>query len=91
MTKAEKELILNIVGSNMYTSEVKKCINAIPVTDDSPKNGTWGRPNYIDTLSASGDRYMIREVRCSNCRGKVQLLDYDNFCPRCGSNNAFHD
>ncbi len=91
MTKAEKELVITLIDSCTYNSDMKKAVNAIPVTDDSQKIGTWGRPNYIDTLSASGDRYMIREVRCSNCKGKVQLLDYDNFCPRCGSNNAFHD
>lgn len=91
MTKAERGLIIAIIDSCNYSSDMKKAVYAIPVTDDSQKTGTWVRPNYIDTLSASGDRYMIREVICSNCRGKVQLLDYDNFCPRCGSNNAFHD
>lgn len=91
MTKAEKELIITLIDSCMYDSDMKKAIRAIPTTDDLQKVGTWGRPNYVETLDATGECYIIRKVRCSNCRATIQLLDYDNFCPRCGSNNAFHD
>ena len=91
MTKAEKGLVVAIIDSCNYSSDMKRAVNAIPVTDDSQKVGTWGRSNYVETLDVTGERYMIRKVRCSNCRATIQLLDYDNFCPRCGSNNAFHD
>ena len=91
MTTAERELVIAIINSCVYASDMKKAINAIPITDDIQKIGTWGRSKYIQTLDARGECYMIREVKCSNCGAKIQLLDYDNFCPRCGSNNTFHD
>ena len=91
MTKAERGLIIAIIDSCNYSSDMKKAINAIPVTDNIQKIGTWGRSKYIQTLDARGECYMIREVKCSNCGATIQLLDHDNFCPRCGSNNTFHD
>lgn len=91
MTKQEKDLIISIIRSGCYDSQKCEMIKTMPETSSSNLSGTWNRFTFIDTLDVNGNSYMIRKAKCSSCRAEVQLLDYDNYCPRCGSNNTFKE
>lgn len=91
MTKQEKDLVISIIKSHSYVSQKCEMIKTMPETSSPNLDGTWHRFIFIDTLDSNGNYYMIRKAKCSSCRAEVQLLDYDNYCPRCGSNNTFKE
>lgn len=62
-------------GTNMdiYTSEVKESLEALPPVTPKPKTGHW---KYRDLGNA-------RHLYCSECK-LASLTEYD-FCPNCGA------
>ena len=89
MTKEEKELIFSMLSSNAYYSEMKKMIKAMPET--CGQSGTWQRISVFDTLDRAGNFFQLTRAKCSNCNAVVTFVDYNSYCPRCGSNNIFKD
>ena len=89
MTDAEKKLVCSIVDSSTSSSKIKAAINAIPSTESVQKVGSWFELDCIDTLDKDSNLYIIHTMRCSSCNARILLFDYDNYCPRCGSNNSF--
>lgn len=91
MTKEEKNVICELIGSNAYNSQKQDVVRAMPESNSKSQIGTWKSLSFIDTLDQNGNLYIIHKVKCSNCRAVILLIDYDNYCPRCGSNNAFKE
>lgn len=91
MTKEEKNIIMAMVGSDASWSTTKSMINAMPVTDDIQKTGTWKTVIAFDTLDKAGNIFLLTRAKCSSCNAVVTFVDYNNYCPRCGSNNIFKE
>lgn len=89
MTDQEKKLVCSIIDSSSSGPKAKATINAIPSTESIQKVGNWFELDCIDALDKDSNLYIIHTMRCSSCSAKILLLDYDNYCPRCGSNNSF--
>ena len=89
MTDSEKKLVCSIVDSGSSYSKIKAAINAIPSTESTQKVGSWFELDCIDVLDKDSNLYIIHTMRCSSCNARILLFDYDNYCPRCGSNNSF--
>lgn len=91
MTKEEKNIIIAMIESDASWTKTKSMINAMPITDDTQKTGTWKRVSVFDTLNKSGTFFQLTRAKCSSCNAVVTFVDYNNYCPRCGSNNIFKD
>ena len=89
MTQEEKKLVCSIIDSGSSISKIKATVNAIPSTESTQKVGSWQELNCVDALDKEGNLYLFHNMRCSSCNARLLLFDYDNYCPRCGSNNSF--
>lgn len=89
MTKEEKKLIYSIIDSSAYYAQMKAMVKAIPETCD--QSGTWQRVSVFDTLDKAGNFFQLTRAKCSSCNAIVTFVDYNNYCPRCGSNNTFKE
>ena len=91
MTKEEKNIIMAMVDSDASWHRTKNMINAMPVPDDIQKTGTWKRIKVFDTLDEAGNFFQLTRAKCSSCNAVVTFVDYNSYCPRCGSNNIFKE
>lgn len=89
MTQEEKKLVCSIIDSGSSFSKIKATVNAIPNTESTQKVGSWQELNCVDALDKEGNLYLFHNMKCSSCNARLLLFNYDNYCPRCGSNNSF--
>lgn len=91
MTKEEKNIIIAMVESDASWTRTKSMINAMPITEGIQKTGTWKRVSVFDTLDKAGNFFQLTRAKCSSCNAIVTFVDYNSYCPRCGSNNIFKE